>query len=263
MDTDLSKCIQTGDYKTFLRLLDEGVNANTWNNEAETPLIVAAAAGGTEFVEALLRHDADPSQTDNCGITPLHHAALVGNPAIVRLLLNKGVAVDPRDLVAGWTPLHLACREGRRYIVRLLLAHGADAQALDRNGETPADFAKGRGDERVLTILRAPPKEFQLDANADTAGTNLQTNFELIPGLMVEIFGLPEPGVPGKSTGSYTFRNEEGDVFTVYDWKAALSPEDFWFEEFEECTVNIGGRSDASEFVGWLLSVFEDHLATD
>ena len=182
----------------------------------------------------------------------------LGNPG-----LNQGVSVDPRELVARWTPLHLACREGRRYVTRLLLAYGADKEAKDIKGKTAADFARDCGDNRILSILSKPPEEFFYDQHANADGTSFQADLQIIPGTMVEIFGLPGPGVPERITGIYTFTNKRGDVFTVYDWRQALKVEHFWFEEFEERTVSIGGHCNASGFVSWLLGVFEDHLGIE
>lgn len=68
------------------------------------------------------------------GLPAIYWAIQKGHLSLVRLLLNKGVAVD-----APWrsrTPLISAAIAGRRDIVKLLLDRGASINARDDNGNT-------------------------------------------------------------------------------------------------------------------------------
>jgi hypothetical protein len=255
---NLIDSIEICDYKVFFRLINRGADLNMRNKYAETPLILAAATERVEFVRELLSHNADPEAADNNGATALHCTAYNGNPVIVRLLLNQGINIDPRESIWKWTPLHLASRQGHRYVARLLLAYGADKEAKDKKGKTPSDYAKDRRDYRFLEILSHQPEEFFFDESANSDGTSLQANIKIIPHRMVAIFGMPGPGVPEKFTGIYTFINKKKEVFTVYDWKEPQRVGDFWFMNFAEYTVNICGYRDASDFIRWLLGVFND-----
>ena len=119
-------------------------------------------------------------------VRDIHSAALEGDLATVRRLLDQGVAVDARD-VDGTTPLHGAA--GNRHIeivrlliergadvnaqdsigrsvlrynmigmdaqtVRLLLEHGADPSIADKQGITPLDVAQACGFHEIVDLLR-------------------------------------------------------------------------------------------------------------
>ena len=47
-----------------------------------------------------------------------------GNCEAVRLLLSKGVDVEPVNFMG--TPLHLAASQGQDQVMKILLEHGAD-----------------------------------------------------------------------------------------------------------------------------------------
>lgn len=66
---------------------------------------------------------------------PLHDGCLCGAIDTVRLLLDRGAAVDVRDS-KGMTPLMMACRGGFVELVALLLSRGADPQLTAREGST-------------------------------------------------------------------------------------------------------------------------------
>ncbi|KAM0872596.1 hypothetical protein ACQ4PT_038616 [Festuca glaucescens] len=66
----------------------------------------------------------DPAIPDQTGLTPLHNAAEEGHCEAVRLLLSRGVHVDPIDHRGA--PLHMAIAKDRVEAVKVLLEHGAD-----------------------------------------------------------------------------------------------------------------------------------------
>ncbi|WVZ91129.1 hypothetical protein U9M48_037341 [Paspalum notatum var. saurae] len=72
----------------------------------------------------LIDRGADPGMPDSKGATPLHCAAEEGHCEAVRLLLSKGVDVDP--VFRHGTPVHLAILNDHDQIVKILLEHGAD-----------------------------------------------------------------------------------------------------------------------------------------
>ncbi|CAL5092563.1 unnamed protein product [Urochloa decumbens] len=117
------------------RLLVEesGIDANSTSAEGETAILVATGAmeDRTDNVVPVLRYlldrGCDPAVPDDKGYTPLHNAAEYGHYEAVRLLLSKGVPVDPINRRG--TPLHLAAAKGHDQAVKILLEHGADAGA--------------------------------------------------------------------------------------------------------------------------------------
>nr|CAB3462533.1 unnamed protein product [Digitaria exilis] len=92
--------------------------------KSETSVHFAAVGGDERVLRYLLDHGGDPAVPDGKGSTPLHDAAEQGHYEAVRLLLSKGVDVDPVNHRG--TPLHLAAAKDRDQVVKILLEHGAD-----------------------------------------------------------------------------------------------------------------------------------------
>ena len=108
-----------------------------------------------------------------------------------------------------------------------------------------------------------PDNSFRLDPSANSSVTSLKVIVELPPSRLVALFGSPDPGDNYQVSGHYTFTNDRGEVFTVYEsrstslyWKnegvKAPTPEEFWrSNDLEE--MGIGGRTDATELTKWLV----------
>ena len=56
------------------------------------------------------------------GWSPLHHAAKVGDPEVVTLLLRAGYSASDRGL-EGETPLHVAAEAGNKEALKAMLKH--------------------------------------------------------------------------------------------------------------------------------------------
>ena len=65
--------------------------------------------------------------------TALHWAAEKGHLPLVRLVLNKGCKVDPRDKDS-WTPLHMAIKQDNVVLTTLLLERGANVSLRGKDG---------------------------------------------------------------------------------------------------------------------------------
>lgn len=76
--------------------------------------------------------------------TPLHHAAIHGNVAVVTVLLKQGAAMDKHDGI-GCTALHHAAQQGHEDVVRLLLRHSADVLTTDKFQRTCVQNALAGG----------------------------------------------------------------------------------------------------------------------
>ncbi|KAF8692213.1 hypothetical protein HU200_039816 [Digitaria exilis] len=103
-----------------------GLDVNsTMVSNAKRPVHFAAAGGNKRVLGYLLDHGGDAEVPDSKGSTPLHDAAEQGHCEAIRLLLSKGVDVDPVNYRG--TPLHLAASMGKDQALKILLEHGADA----------------------------------------------------------------------------------------------------------------------------------------
>lgn len=108
-----------------------------------------------------------------------------------------------------------------------------------------------------------PP--FALDNDANACGTHRQAVVDVAPASLVGIFGEPGEGDGYKVSGEYKFVDNEGNVFTVYDYKATtLYDAEAWFRpsllwaSTEPFEFHIGAESgDVKAFVAWLESKVE------
>ena len=98
---------------------------------------------GSQFWSGLLfgsvsQHER--SQDNNDGLTPLHHAALLGHAGVARCLLEAGADKD-RGNFDGGTPMHDAAENGHVQVVRSLLDASANQDNGNCEGVTPLHLA--------------------------------------------------------------------------------------------------------------------------
>ncbi len=94
-----------------------------------TPLYLASVNGNAAMIETLLRGGADPNAANPGGETALMTAARTGAVDAVKLLLDRGAAVNAKENVRGQTALMWAVLENHPAVVQLLIAKGADINA--------------------------------------------------------------------------------------------------------------------------------------
>lgn len=118
------------------------------DNQARTPLILAAFHGKRAAVELLLASKGDINDRDIFGRTPLHWAAQNGYPDVVEILLASQADANVRE-TNGNTPLHFAASLGRKAVVEVLLAHNAEVNATNYAGGTPLHSVTSRQESIV------------------------------------------------------------------------------------------------------------------
>lgn len=177
----------TGKTDIVRLLLSKGMSPNFPDGGEAGPMIGAIFGGHTETVRALLEAGADVHQKSQDGRTALFASASgQGSLEIARMLIDKGAAVELADLNGvtplglavqnnlaemaevflkngadvnrpigpfGWTSLHSAAVRGDNKMVVLLLDNGADADAVDSDGNTPLDLAANHGNDDVAETL--------------------------------------------------------------------------------------------------------------
>lgn len=123
-----------------------------------TPLMRAARNGDAAGMRLLLSRGADPALAQPGGVTALMLAAGLGRGLgvfadeyatdaqmleAVKILLEQHVNVNAAN-DAGQTALHFAALS-MDSVVELLVKNGANIDAVDRQGRTPMDMARGKG----------------------------------------------------------------------------------------------------------------------
>lgn len=114
------------------------INVEERNSTDESPLMIAALMGQTDWVAKLIARGGDVNKT---GWTPLHYAATRGNLAAMSLLLDNYAYIDASS-PNGSTPLMMAAFYGTPEAVNLLLQAGADPLIKNAKGMTAIDFAQ-------------------------------------------------------------------------------------------------------------------------
>ncbi|QBZ59923.1 hypothetical protein PoMZ_04891 [Pyricularia oryzae] len=152
------------------------------NEQHQTALMLAAAAGHTEVVHAIA--EADPSvihRRDSRGRDAVMEAALGGHDTCLQILLTyvpggAYEAVRQADL-EGNTALHYASSKGNMLVLRTLLAAGADADRRNVWLWTAVEYSQSVQSEVYLKNLiadmekrRASKREAVRDERVGTSG---------------------------------------------------------------------------------------------
>ena len=136
-------------------LLKHGADPNALDGEAQTPLHIAITGGLHEIVELLCQAKADVSLgckafgRDN---TALHQAVIIRDLQMMKLLMDHGANVDAlgRD---GWTPLCMAVRSNACDCVAALLEANANVHTVCGNGKTALEIASKSSNATALVKL--------------------------------------------------------------------------------------------------------------
>lgn len=113
-------------------------------------IIKAVVDGDIALISELSGKGANLSACNCDGRTPLHFAALVNNPEMIRCLLITGVDPNVQDL-KGLTPLDEAIKNGNLPITQMLVKCGSQVSKIQL-GERLCEVA---GDNAKLNTLKA------------------------------------------------------------------------------------------------------------
>jgi ankyrin repeat protein len=168
-ETPLHKASSNCNLDLVLFYLEAGAPTDKRNNLGWTPFMLS---GSVSISKALLDRGANIHAASNQGITAIHHAAQIDNPALVSFLLANGADVHSRahredgvsnPIVEHNTPLHIAIAFADGTLVRrtlqivaALLDHGADIEAKDGAGKMPLLLAISTrlySNEKVVNYL--------------------------------------------------------------------------------------------------------------
>jgi ankyrin repeat protein len=131
-----------GPIEVLVRDLREGDTRSEPDARAIRAILGVAQSGKVSELTTLL--DTRPELIDAMSgglkkATALHLAVLRNHHAVVRLLIERGADLDPRDFPDNATPLHFAAVHGDLETIRLLVEAGADVE--------------GKGDDYAVGVL--------------------------------------------------------------------------------------------------------------
>ena len=127
--------IDAGDEEALRDELERDPEAASGRNgDGVSPVLYALYQGRPELVDPIL--DANPA-------LDVFDAAAVGRTRGLEELLEAEPELAGTRTSDGSTPLHLAARFDQRDAAELLIERGADTDARDGDGRTPAEVAVG------------------------------------------------------------------------------------------------------------------------
>jgi ankyrin repeat protein len=158
--TPLMAASRAGNLSAVRYLIDHGADVGARTRSGYTALYAAASwPGNAAVIQTLLEHGADAnaevrvSQPAQEVFTPVLAAAMHGDADSLEALLAKGGNVNRQGGRHGPTPLIMAATMGSEATIRLLLRAGADLTAKDALGNTPLEWARGRGETNIIRLL--------------------------------------------------------------------------------------------------------------
>jgi ankyrin repeat protein len=141
-------------------VMQKGVGVNTTDNRGFTPVFYVRIL---EVAELLVKHGADVdflassgagvNERTECGDTPLHSAALMGNYGKIIILVSSGADKNSVNN-QGFTPLHIAAQSFYKdnCTIRLLILLGVSVNTQDNNGMTPLHLVRSPQKAKALVL---------------------------------------------------------------------------------------------------------------
>ena len=152
--TPLDLAARQGQMDMAELLMERGADVNAQGKT--TPLIEAVSARNAEMAGLLLSRGARIDQADDQGMAPLFYCVEartgISGLEVLKVLLAQGPTVDVRN-TNGETPLLRAVLGEKRDEAAVLLDRGADPEAADASGRTPASIARAAGDPVMAALF--------------------------------------------------------------------------------------------------------------
>ena len=154
-NTPLLNAARNGHDRIVQLILDKVPTDELKDFNGRGPLHLAVEKADFLAVETLTEPEcySQLSVFDDEANTPLHLAAEMNHETIVKRLLEVAEDKNPAN-VHRVTPLHCAAQHGSDTAVKLIMNEVSDVHPVNSNGETPLDLALNEGHTNVIELLR-------------------------------------------------------------------------------------------------------------
>ena len=147
----LMRLTEINDIGAIRAALERGAEPDTADQNGNTLLAAAAAAGHLELAQLLITKRARVNNRNASGDTPLMAAVYHGQLEMARQLIASGAEVN----MEGWTPLHYCAWQGHAEVCSMLIDLRARLNARAPNGSTPLMMAVRQGKTSTVKLLLA------------------------------------------------------------------------------------------------------------
>lgn len=164
-DTALNIASWNGHLKVCEELIRHFCNINLRNSKGWSPSHSAASQNRAETIRLLAKHGASVSSKTVAGIQPIHLAAATNSVDVIRTLHELFVEEEKttgKPVIGlnaanslGVRAVHIAAQQGNLEAIECLHELGADIEALDYSGESPAHKAARFFQVGVLEFLQS------------------------------------------------------------------------------------------------------------
>lgn len=139
----------------LVRLLEHhGADIYCINHQGLTVIHIAAQGDQPASLIYFQKKGLSIFEKDKKGSTPLHWAAFLGMENSTNFLTSWGASPNEQDYDSKLTPLHLAAISGNPKVIRKLLAKGADRSLKNSEGKRAIDLARENEYEGIAQILQ-------------------------------------------------------------------------------------------------------------
>jgi uncharacterized protein len=169
--TDFFRAIELDRPAVVQQLIERGFPVNAVNAYGQPSFVLALRTPSPQVAEVLwTARGFDIHQTTTAGETPLMIAALIGDEAWIRRLIERGSRLDSD---VGWTALHYAASGQSPAALALILARRPPLDIAAPNGNTALMMAARFGDERHAEALLSVGADPRLKNKAGASAADL------------------------------------------------------------------------------------------
>ena len=134
-------------------LLEKGALVDQVSNDSYTSLMYASSLGYIDICKLLIESNADIDKQDHHGRTALMAASIRNKSKVCKYLLKNNAAINFKDK-AGNTALHYAFQKKRYDVVKFLIHEGADINSRNYAGKSILDTAAAINDQNIISCIQ-------------------------------------------------------------------------------------------------------------